>query len=273
MDIRLQAETGAGMEDHLFDRRQRLNHFRVKTILFSLVTIVFVISASSSMDSANGNEAKSAIRSFLREFITRNATTIGNSTQLIFVTNRDASSFSVGIDFLEKNGGLWKIVFPRVNATIGEKGFASLNKKKEGDRRSPTGIFRLGTAFGYGPSVATKMPYRQATEEDFWVDDVDSEDYNKWVRGPPKAASAEKMKREDGLYKYGIVIEYNTDPVIKGRGSAIFLHRWGGRGRPTLGCVATPEGNVLRLLEWLDPAKKPLIILGTEAELRTLRSQ
>jgi L,D-peptidoglycan transpeptidase YkuD (ErfK/YbiS/YcfS/YnhG family) len=192
--------------------------------------------------------------------------------QLIFVTNQEASSFAVAIDVLERKGGHWRFVFPRFNGTIGEKGFASLDKKKEGDGRSPTGIFRLGTAFGYEPSVTTKMPYRQATEDDFWVDDVDSEDYNKWVRGQPKAASAEKMKREDELYEYGIVIEYNTDPIIKGKGSAIFLHPWGGKGRPTLGCVAMPEGSLLRLLGWLDPAKKPLIILGTEDELLTLRS-
>ena len=117
------------------------------------------------------------------------------------------------------------------------------------------------------------MAYRQITEDDFWVNDASSEDYNRWIKGRPKSTSAERMKREDDLYKYGVVIDYNVNPIIKGRGSAIFLHIWGGQGRPTLGCVAMPEEEVLRLLGWLDPAKKPLIIMGTEAELRTMRAQ
>ena len=116
------------------------------------------------------------------------------------------------------------------------------------------------------------MPYRQATDDDFWVDDVNSEDYNKWVEGDPNAASWEKMKRDDDQYKYGVVIEYNMHPIVKGKGSAIFLHVWNG-GDSTLGCVSMPEEMVLEILGWLDPAKKPLIIMGTESELRALRSR
>jgi L,D-peptidoglycan transpeptidase YkuD (ErfK/YbiS/YcfS/YnhG family) len=114
------------------------------------------------------------------------------------------------------------------------------------------------------------MPYRQATEDDFWVDDVNSEDYNKWVKGKPNAASWEKMRRDDDQYKYGVVIEYNTNPIVKGKGSAIFLHVWRDGG-PTLGCVSMPEERVLKILGWLDPAKKPLIIMGTKSELRAMK--
>jgi L,D-peptidoglycan transpeptidase YkuD (ErfK/YbiS/YcfS/YnhG family) len=70
------------------------------------------------------------------------------------------------------------------------------------------------------------------------------------------------MKRDDNLYKYGIVIEYNTSPVIKGNGSAIFLHIWKGESVPTAGCVAVSEENILKILQWLDPAASPLIIMG-----------
>jgi L,D-peptidoglycan transpeptidase YkuD (ErfK/YbiS/YcfS/YnhG family) len=121
--------------------------------------------------------------------------------------------------------------------------------------------------------MTTKMPYRQATDDDFWVDDVGSADYNRWVRGRPQAASMEKMKREDGLYRHGIVIEYNMDPIVRGKGSAIFLHQWQGIAKSTRGCVAMPENQILRLLAWLDPAQKPLMIMGTEAELATMRSR
>jgi len=77
-----------------------------------------------------------------------------------------------------------------------------------------------------------------------------------------RAASYEIMKRDDNFYKYGIIIEYNTNPVIKGNGSAIFLHIWKAEDMPTAGCVAVSQENILKILDWLDPAASPLIITG-----------
>ena len=57
------------------------------------------------------------------------------------------------------------------------------------------------------------------------------------------------------------MIEYNAQPVVPGRGSAIFLHV--STGHPTVGCVSLPESELLRLLRWLRPAARPAIILGT----------
>jgi L,D-peptidoglycan transpeptidase YkuD (ErfK/YbiS/YcfS/YnhG family) len=109
------------------------------------------------------------------------------------------------------------------------------------------------------------MPYRQAIDDDLWVDDVHADDYNRWVkRGATKASSVERMKRDDNLYKYGIVVEYNTNPVIKGFGSAIFFHLWKGMGQPTEGCIALSEEDLIRVIRWLDPAAKPLTVMGTK---------
>ena len=209
---------------------------------------------------------------FAKRFIAHHTAQIRESEQLIFATNRDPSSSVVTIQTVERDNGVWQMVLPGFAGSIGEKGFAPIGDKREGDGKSPSGVFPLGIAFGYDPSVETKMPYRQATEDDFWVDDANSEDYNKWVKGKPNAASWEKMKRDDDRYKYGVVIEYNTDPIVKGKGSAIFLHVWKGGGA-TLGCVSMPEEMVLKILGWLDPAKKPLIVMGTESELRGMRSR
>ncbi len=246
-------------------------YFQKRSALSLFLATFVLIAALFSTDQVEGAEGSCLLRPFIRAFLDQNSHWIGQSRQLIFATNKDASSSSVLVRTLQNEGRLWERVFSTFGATIGENGFAPFDRKKEGDGRSPTGIFSLGTAFGYGSSVATKMPYRQATENDFWVDDPDSEDYNTWVSGQPKAASMEKMKREDDLYKYGIVIEYNTNPIVKGKGSAIFLHLWRGEGRGSSGCVAMAEDKILRLLNWLDPAKKPLIILGAEAELLALR--
>jgi L,D-peptidoglycan transpeptidase YkuD (ErfK/YbiS/YcfS/YnhG family) len=254
---------------------EQLTPSRFKVVV--AITIIFIIAIfpilfSCTTYSMKGSGESTNINPFIKKFIAHHGTRIGESKQLIFATNRDSSSFLVTIHALERNNGVWHLVFPTFTGSIGEKGFAAINKKREGDGKSPSGIFPLGIAFGYGASLVTKMPYRQATDNDFWVDDVNSEDYNKWVKGKPKAASWEKMKRDDDQYKYGVVIEYNMDPIVKGKGSAIFLHVWK-PGEPTLGCVSMSEEMVLKILEWLDPAKKPLIIMGTESELGAMRSR
>ena len=161
----------------------------------------------------------------------------------------------------EKEDNAWHLIFESMPAMLGKNGVARIFDKKEGDGRTPLGIFKLRRAFGYLPSVETGLVYTQVTENDFWVDDPDSPQYNQWVKGPPNAKSFEKLRRDDDLYKYAIVIEYNTDPIIPGKGSAIFLHVWRDDKTPTAGCVAVSEENLLKLLQWLDSKKEPVIIL------------
>jgi L,D-peptidoglycan transpeptidase YkuD (ErfK/YbiS/YcfS/YnhG family) len=200
----------------------------------------------------------------LKALLTPYENKIGQSTQLILVRERRCL-FSSGyfVYAVEKKHDHWKWVSGPMEATIGKNGFALPGEKREGDGKTPSGIFSLKRTFGYDKTVKTKMPYRQASEEDLWVDDPNAPDYNQWVKqGETGAASYEKMKREDGQYKYGIVIEYNTDPVIKGHGSAIFFHVWKGKDFPTAGCVAVSEEDIIKIFEWLDPNAFPLIIMG-----------
>lgn len=167
------------------------------------------------------------------------------------------------IYLLEKNDTAWREAISPIDAVIGRNGFAPTGEKREGDGRTPSGIYRLGTAFGYAPSIATKMPYRQSLADDLWVDDPAAPDYNRWVKqSETRAASYEKMRRDDDLYKYGLVIEYNTRKVIENYGSAIFLHVWAGSGSTTAGCVAVSEEDILKILAWLDPVQNPVIFLN-----------
>lgn len=166
---------------------------------------------------------------------------------------------------LEKREGIWRQVFDPMKAVIGKNGFAPPGEKREGDGRTPTGTFRLNLAFGYASQAGTRMPYRQANSDDLWVDDPQSPDYNRWVKqSETQAASYEKMKRDDDQYKYGVVIEYNTGPVIPGYGSAIFLHVWKAHGSPTAGCVAVSEEDIVIILGWLDPAAHPVIFINPD---------
>jgi L,D-peptidoglycan transpeptidase YkuD (ErfK/YbiS/YcfS/YnhG family) len=72
------------------------------------------------------------------------------------------------------------------------------------------------------------------------------------------------MKRDDDLYKYGIAIQYNTDPVLKGYGSAIFFHIWASTKSTTAGCVAVSEEDILNILAWLNPAANPVILINPD---------
>jgi L,D-peptidoglycan transpeptidase YkuD (ErfK/YbiS/YcfS/YnhG family) len=191
---------------------------------------------------------------------------IGQSTQIILVReSKGPSSSGYFVFTFEKKQDHWEWVSGPTEASIGRNGFALPGKKREGDGKTPSGIFSLRRTFGYDKTITTKMPYRQATEEDLWVDDPNAPDYNRWVKkGETGAASYEKMKREDVQYKYGIVIEYNTGPVIKRHGSAIFFHVWKRKDSPTAGCVAVSEEDIVKILEWLDPNAFPLIVIGIE---------
>ena len=189
---------------------------------------------------------------------------IDESSQIILVVD-DSSIFYTGTNLyaMEKREGNWQAAFEPFKAVIGKNGFAPVGEKKEGDGKTPSGIYPLKMTFGYDEYIKTKMPYRQALADDIWVDDPNADDYNRWVKKPEThATSYEVMKRNDNLYEYGIIIEYNTDPIIKGNGSAIFLHIWRGEGVPTAGCVAVSEENIIKILDWLDPDASPLIIMG-----------
>jgi len=158
--------------------------------------------------------------------------------------------------------GTWEEKFDPTPGTVGRNGITSAEKKKEGDGCTPAGTYAVGPAFGYAESIDTKLTYRRASENDFWVDDAESPDYNRWVVGKPAAKSFELMKRHDDLYEIGAVIRYNNDPVVPGKGSAIFLHVWPGPGKPTAGCVAVDKEVLKKLLHWLNDESRPRIVIA-----------
>lgn len=167
----------------------------------------------------------------------------------------------------ESLNGCWKVV-SQMGANIGRDG---MGKTKEGDRKSPVGIFSLATAFGNAPPPAgINYPYRILTEYDYWVDDNRSQLYNQWVRfkgGYWKDwNSAECLGKETIAYKYAVIINYNTERQPE-KGSAIFLHVRTGENIPTQGCTAVSETDMIKILQWLDFAKKPVLIQGSPADV------
>lgn len=133
--------------------------------------------------------------------------------------------------------------------------------KQEGDGRAPAGVFTLGTAFGTAASFRSNLPYLQATDDLLCVDDSAAKSYNRILpvaeAGPIR--SFEWMRRSDGLYRYGIVVEHNQRQTPRG-GSCIFLHIQAGNDAPTSGCTSMRAEQLTALMRWLDPEKSPLFI-------------
>jgi L,D-peptidoglycan transpeptidase YkuD (ErfK/YbiS/YcfS/YnhG family) len=115
--------------------------------------------------------------------------------------------------------------------------------KREGDGRSPAGVFTIGGVYGYDamPPQGTRVPYVQVTEPWRCVDDSASSRYNQVfdaAGATPDWSSAEVMLRDDVLHTRVVVVEHNTRPARPGSGSCIFLHVWPGPGSTTTGCTA-----------------------------------
>ena len=212
------------------------------------------------------------------------------TSQVVLVTTSGWRAAAATLRRLERTPAGWRVVGPAIPACVGRNGLGwGLGehvdgpgpKKREGDGRGPAGVFQLGTAFGYSPSppAGLRVPYRQATPRDYFVDAVGSPDYNQWRHIPAGQAndpgarweSAERMRRDDDLYALGMVVAHNPPPAVAGRGSAIFLHVWRGPGSPTSGCTSISRADLLQVLTWLRPDARPLLVQAPWSALRGLR--
>ncbi len=195
------------------------------------------------------------------------------SEQLLLIVSDDFNKTHAVLTRYDRQGNSYKQVGEQIPVNLGRNGLAwGLGEsgfsaeagepvKQEGDGRSPAGIFAISKAFGYAPQFKTKMPYIQADAELICVDDSRSDDYNKILdkneSDDPK--SFEWMKREDDLYKIGLVIGHNREGK-KGAGSCIFFHIRKSEDAPTAGCSAMREEDLNTIMTWLDPAKKPKVV-------------
>ncbi|WP_201352882.1 L,D-transpeptidase family protein [Hydrogenimonas urashimensis] len=171
----------------------------------------------------------------------------------------DALGHTAMMARFEKRQEAWRQVGEPWRVMVGRNG---LGKEREGDGKTPTGIFLLEDVYGYR-QTATKMPFFLMADDNLiCVDDTRSRYYNRIVdkrRVVKDFGSYETMHREDGLYEIVVTMGYNREKT-PGKGSCIFLHIANG-DKPTAGCVAMEKKRLSALVAWLDPAKKPVIVV------------
>ncbi len=162
--------------------------------------------------------------------------------QLIMVSG---SGTHAEVSFHVKTDGLWECVFE----TTGNIGRNGLGKEREGDGKTPVGIFSITEAFGNRSDPGCILPYTHCDSNWYWVDDSDSRYYNKFVSTDDVDAdwsSAEHINSIGSAYNYVLALSYNED-CIPGKGSAIFLHCTSGSS--TAGCIAIQQEYMRTLME------------------------
>lgn len=149
-----------------------------------------------------------------------------------------------------------------IGAYVGSDG---VGRASERTSRTPAGVFTVTEAFGRFRDPGTLLPYRRVGLSDWWVSDVRSAKYNTFQNCSPGARCGFDQSRSEQLgavnaYGYSVVIDYNRAPVVRGAGSAFFLHV--SEGKPTEGCVSIARRQLQSLLTWLRPDAAPLISIG-----------
>ena len=139
--------------------------------------------------------------------------------------------------------------------------------KREGDDKSPAGVFCLGEAFGF-PTIEEmgnlKISYRPVTDYLECVDDVASQYYNQLLEKDKVESvdweSSERIHRSPNAYHYGVMVEHNTVDTQKGAGSCIILHCVSANGDSTAGCTTVDRAEMETLVYWLDTDADPLLV-------------
>lgn len=151
-----------------------------------------------------------------------------------------------------------------LRCAVGRSGFT--RNKREGDGATPVREFPLREVFYRADRIAeprTGLPCRALTDSDGWCDDPADPSYNRLV-SLPYPASHEVLMRSDGLYDLLVVLGYNDELVVAGRGSAIFLHVAAPDFTPTEGCVALALADLQAVVAAFRPGDEVRIVLENE---------
>ena len=165
-----------------------------------------------------------------------------NAQQLAIVSGTHGTNARFSLHEKDSSG-VWHEVI-HAPAYIGKNGWG---KTREGDSKTPTGVYTFTEAFGINPDPGSTIGYTQVDDTHYWVGDSNSDKYNQFV----STRDYDDFSRKDSehiidyalAYKYCLNISWNADGT-PGKGSAIFLHCYT-KNKFTGGCVSIPE-DVMR---------------------------
>ena len=190
--------------------------------------------------------------------------------QLLVVITHDWDAVQGTLQRFESDGAAWQKVGEPISIVVGRAGLAwgvglhpEIPVKREGDRKAPAGMFKLGPAFGFSDNPDVQMSYLFLDEDTEAVDDSQSIYYNQIVNrhtvSNPDWNSSEKM-RQIPLYEIGLVVQHNWIHPIPLMGSAIFIHIWRNDHSGTWGCTAMRAEDLYNIISWIDEKKNPVLV-------------
>ena len=188
------------------------------------------------------------------------------ATQVLIVAAFSEDATDAWISLHEKQpDGSWHMIM----TTPGFIGKNGLGKTKEGDAKTPTGVFHFNRAFGIADDPGSKIPYVKVDNGSYWSGDVrEGYHYNELVsiKDLPELETGDSEHIIDYIYhyQYCLNISYNEE-CIPGLGSAIFLHCYGPAKPFTGGCVAVPEDCMKFIMQTVD--EKTAVIIDTYENL------
>jgi L,D-peptidoglycan transpeptidase YkuD (ErfK/YbiS/YcfS/YnhG family) len=137
----------------------------------------------------------------------------------------------------------------KVKCAIGKRGIGT--KKKEGDFITPRGKYKIKSILYRNDRIfnlKSKIKKIVIQKTMGWCDDPKSKQYNKLIKFPFDY-SAEKLYRSENIYDIILVLNYNLKPIIKNKGSAIFIHVSKNNDYKTAGCVAVNKKSLKRIIK------------------------
>lgn len=212
----------------------------------STVTQKNHISQSQKQDTASSNSHVSTQSQPVNQSFVANMSISHQTTQAITVVGNGGSYATLTVH--TKHNGVWTETLS-CSARVGRNGITG--NKREGDGKTPRGIYSFGQAFGVAGNPGTSRRWLQVNNNHYWVDDVHSAYYNKLVDASQTGiqwSSAEHLISYPTAYRYAIALNYNT-ACTPGAGSAIFLHC--STGGATAGCISVSSSDMIRILKML----------------------
>jgi L,D-peptidoglycan transpeptidase YkuD (ErfK/YbiS/YcfS/YnhG family) len=202
------------------------------------------------------------------------------SQQLVVVSTATFGDSQGTLQRYERTGkNPWQPVGAPVPVLLGKGGMAwgrgvnppeAGDQKKEGDEKTPAGLFRLGMVLGDAPQPPVgshAIEYVQKNDHIAWIGHSNlpgNPPYNHLYVLPPGEVTPpwweqEMMKPDTPAHAWMVLIEHNYPDSVADAGSAIFFHIQRSPVRRSAGCTVMPREAIEELIVWLDPAKKPLL--------------
>ena len=123
-------------------------------------------------------------------------------------------------------------------------------KKIEGDNITPKGTYKIIKVYHRKDRIKkinSKFKLIEIKKNMGWCDDPNSSEYNKLIKLPTKYGH-EKLHKRSNVYDLILVLNYNVNPTVKNKGSAIFIHIAKKNYKKTKGCVALKKKHLIELI-------------------------